>query len=313
MSAARADPAVEGTPDAPARRCAVIVNPTKVSEGFAGLAREALGGDGWRDTVWLETRADDPGQGMARQALDAGVDLVIAAGGDGTVRAVADGLACSGVPLGVVAAGTANLLALNLDLPTREREALRVATTGRVRTIDLIKISVDGGPGRHFAVMAGAGLDAMIMDETDPELKSRIGTAAYFVAAGKALGRLPMKASIEVDRHRPRRRRAMLILVANVGKVPPNIRLVPDARPDDGQLEVLIASPRSPLDWLKVIGRLIGRRERAEKPLEIMPGTRVRVRLSKADDYQLDGDVAGRFTTMTAEVVPGALTVVCSP
>ena len=302
-------PRTAGEPEAKPRRCAVIYNPTKVSDQFRPNAEAALSAGSWQDTLWLETAADDPGHGMTRQAVTEGVDLVIAAGGDGTVRVVADGLAETGVPMGVVGAGTANLLALNLELPTRETEALEIATTGSPRPIDLIKITVDDQPAQHFAVMAGAGVDAMIMDETDPELKKRIGSAAYFMAAGKALGRLPIKATIQVDGHHARRRKAMLILVANVGKVAPNITLIPDALPNDGQLELLVASPRGVLDWFKVVGRLIGRRERADKPLEIMPGRRVRVRLKKADDYQLDGDVAGTFTTLTAEVVPSALQV----
>ena len=99
------------------RRCAVVVNPTKVSDGFHEAITGRLGEAGWAEPMWLETTEDDPGRSMTRSAREAGVDLVVAAGGDGTVRIVADGLAGSGIAMGIVPAGTANLLARNLGLP----------------------------------------------------------------------------------------------------------------------------------------------------------------------------------------------------
>ena len=81
--------------------------------------------------------------------------------GDGTVRVVADGLAHSGIPLGIIPEGTANLLAFNLGIPDNEAEALKVAVTGRERTIDLVKLTIDGERVEHFAVMAGVGFDAV--------------------------------------------------------------------------------------------------------------------------------------------------------
>jgi diacylglycerol kinase family enzyme len=291
----------------------VIFNPVKVSPTFREHLTLALGRRGWSDDVlWLETSEDDPGQGRAAEALAAGVERVIVAGGDGTVRAVADGLASSGVPLGIVPAGTANLLDYNLGLPRDEDGAIEVAVAGRTTDIDLIKITIDDRPPEHFAVMAGAGLDAMIMDEVDAGLKSSIGTAAYFVAAGKALGRLPMSVRITVDGHRVHHRKAMMVLVGNVGGIPPNIDLIPGAAYDDGRLDLMVASPRRLRDWFKIVGRMIIRRQRKDDALELRSGRRVEVVLEEADSYQLDGDVAGEFTRMTAEIVPGALRVVLS-
>ena len=147
------------------RRCAVIYNPTKVSDKFRTLVEDSLQRNGWSNTLWLETSArirprhDQTGR---REQ----VDLVIGAGGDGTIRYVADGLAHSGIPLGLVPAGTGNLLARNLNLPLEEVEAVEVALGGDLRQVDLVKITVDDRPPEHFAVMAGIGIDAMIMDET---------------------------------------------------------------------------------------------------------------------------------------------------
>jgi diacylglycerol kinase (ATP) len=291
-------------------RCAVIFNPVKVSSEFRQRMSSALDQQGWTDPIWLETSEEDPGQGRAAEALDAGVDRVIVAGGDGTVRAVADGLAGSETPLGIVPAGTANLLDYNLGLPRDEAGAIEVAVAGTTATIDLIKITIDEREPEHSAVMAGAGLDAMIMDEVSADLKSSIGTAAYFVAASKALGRLPMSVRITVDGHRIKHRKAMMVLIGNVGGIPPNLELIPGAEYDDGLLDVMVASPRRLRDWLKIIVRLIIRRQRRDDALELRRGKRVELVLKQPDSYQLDGDVAGEFTRMTAEIVPGALQVV---
>ena len=292
-------------------RCAVIFNPVKVSETFRSAAEQALQRTGYDDITWLETEAEDKGRSRVRQAVEEEFDLVIAAGGDGTVRVVADGLANTGIPLGIVPEGTANLLALNLGIPSDEGEALEVAVGKSERTIDLVKLTIDGSRTEHFAVMAGAGLDAMIMDETDPELKDKIGSAAYFLAAGKALGRLPIKAKIKRAGHHTHRRNSILILLGNVGLIAPGMLLLPRAKPDDGEFELMTASPRRWRDWVKMIGRLITRRRQKEDPVEILPARAVSIRIAERENYQLDGDVEGDFLTLEAEIAPQALIVRC--
>ena len=163
-------PATNIVPTGGGRRCAVVFNPTKVSDRFHELVQACLDRDGWTDTLWLETAAEDSGRAMTRRAVAEKVDLVIGAGGDGTIRLVADGLANTGTAMGLVPAGTGNLLARNLGLPLDEVDALEVAFAGHTRRIDLVELTVDGRRSEHFAVMAGVGIDAMIMDETDPRL-----------------------------------------------------------------------------------------------------------------------------------------------
>jgi diacylglycerol kinase (ATP) len=264
---------------APAARCAVVFNPTKVSDQFRRQVEKILGRDGWADTLWLETSAEDPGRAMTREAVSAEVALVVAAGGDGTVRIVADGLAGSGIPMGVVPAGTANLLARNLDLPLEEMAALEVAFARHTRTIDLIRLSVDDHPPEHFAVIAGIGVDAMIMDETDPALKDKMGSAAYFLAAAKALRRLPVRLTVQLDDRRPVRRRAMICAIANIGELAGNLVLVPGAAPDDGLLDVYIASPRRFWHWIKIGLRLITRRPKKDDQVDQVAGKRVTITL----------------------------------
>ena len=241
------------TPSGPARgRCAVIYNPTKISDQFRELVEKTVQREGWVDTLWLETSATDPGRAMTKEAVAAGVELVVCGGGDGTVRIVADGLAGTGIPMGLIPAGTGNLLARNLDLPLDEGAAIEIAFGGHTRGIDLIKLTVDDGEPEHFAVMAGIGVDAVIMEETDDKLKDKIGAAAYFVAAGKAVGRLPIRLSVQLDDHRPVKRHAMLCVIGNVSDLRGNLTLIPGAKPDDGFLDLYIASPHRLRHWLKL-------------------------------------------------------------
>lgn len=295
-----------------ALRCVVIVNPIKVSARFRDLLTAEVEAAGWPQPTWLETTEDDPGPGMAAQAVELEADRVIAAGGDGTIRMVADGLAGSGVALGIIPAGTGNLLARNLGIPLDEASAITMALDDQLRTIDLIKITLDDHPPQHFAVMAGVGVDAMIMDETSPALKSVIGPAAYFVAAGKALGRVPLKVAVTIDGGRRHRRRTMITLIGNVAQLTGNITLIPGAEPDDGRLDVFIASPRRISHWFRVVRRLISHRRDRRDPIDQWQGRHVEIELDKPESCQLDGDVVGPCRRLVADVVPGALTV-CAP
>lgn len=130
----------------PKKRAAVIVNPTKV-ESMAALTAQLVAlmdAQGWEPPLVLETTADDPGLGQTRAARAEGVDLVCAMGGDGTVRAVAQELSGGTIPMGLLPAGTGNLLARNLLLPADNLEAaVAVATGGRNRHIDVGWITLD--------------------------------------------------------------------------------------------------------------------------------------------------------------------------
>jgi diacylglycerol kinase (ATP) len=294
------------------RRCAVIYNPAKVSDKFRALMEDNLHRNGWRNTLWLETSVEDPGRAMTNRAVAEQVDLVIGAGGDGTIRYVADGLAHTGIPLGLVPAGTGNLLARNLNLPLEEADAIEVALSGQVRLIDLVKITVDDRPPEHFAVMAGIGIDAMIMDETDEDLKDKVGSAAYFAAAAKALGRLPVPMTVQLDGSRPVRRHALLCVIGNVGRLQGNLTLIPGASPDDGLLDLYIASPRRFRHWIKLALRLITRRAKKDDQVDQHKGKSVRIVIDGKDNYQLDGDVVGQSTTLDAKIQPSALAI-CIP
>ena len=193
--------AAHPTSTANQKRCAVIYNPVKVTDWvvFRRHVEYELKTRGWARPLWLETTADDPGRAQTAQAVAAGVDLVVGAGGDGTVRVICSGLAGTGIPFGVVPAGTSNLLARNLGIPRDEAAALRVAFDGADKAIDLVRLTADGGPEEHFAVMAGVGIDAVIMQDTNPDLKKTVGSAAYFVSAAKNANHPALHTTIRVD------------------------------------------------------------------------------------------------------------------
>lgn len=293
------------------KRCAVVYNPARVSDwvGFRRALDYELRTRGWAQAMWLETRVDDPGRSQTRRAIELGADLVIAAGGDGTVRVVAAEMAESGIPFGVIPAGTGNLLAKNLGIPLDERAAMEVAFGGRTRDIDVVQVTIDDDRKDHFVVLAGIGIDAMIMQETNPDLKRAVGSAAYFLAAARNANHPALHATITVDDGEPIRRRAHVLVLGNVGYLQANIPLIPDAKPDDGLLDLLIASPRKPTDWFRLIAKVLTRRDRDVDELDRILGGKIRIEVAEGDHFELDGDPAGECHTLEAEVLPGALSI----
>lgn len=298
-------------PDSPALRAAVIYNPAKVTDWvvFRRHVEWELNSRGWERALWLETTPEDPGRAMTAQAVRERVDLVLGAGGDGTIRVICSGLAGTGIPFGLIPAGTGNLLARNIGIPLDEAAALDVAFDGVDKPIDLVKLTVDDGPPDHFVVMAGIGIDAVIMESTNPDLKKAVGSAAYFVAAARNANHPALHTTITVDDQPPLRRKAHIILVGNVGSLQANIPLLPDAKPDDGLLDLLVASPRSARDWVRITTQVLTRRRREDEQVDRITGRKVTISVEERDQYQLDGDTAGDCSTMVAEVQPGALTL----
>src|SRR5690349_662477 len=143
--------------DAPMSRAAVVVNPTKLDddEAFRKAARRVMDDHGWDEPLWLEPTREDPGRRQAESAVSAGVGLVLACGGDGTVTACAEGITGTGGRLAISPMGTGNRLARNIDLPMGLEEALAIALGGVQQPIDAGRVN-----GALFVVMAGLGLDA---------------------------------------------------------------------------------------------------------------------------------------------------------
>ncbi|MGW2210584.1 diacylglycerol kinase family protein [Streptomyces sp. NPDC001781] len=296
-------------------RVAVVVNPTTVDESARDELRRVLAQHGHHEPVFIETTAADPGGGQTARALEEGAALVVVCGGDGTVRAAADRLAGSGVPLAVVPCGTGNLLARNLGLPLTPAEALDAALGGTSRVVDLARVEGDGLPATHFAVMSGVGLDAAMMKyaEEHDRAKSMLGWPAYVLAAPKAMRGPRMGLRVSLDGGQPLRRAARMVLVGNTGALQGGLRLIPEARPDDGVLDLLILDPRGPGGWLRTAGALLLHRKRDGEERQGQPEFRTFRRAEFTFDApeprEIDGDPVGTGRRLTVEVVPGALTV----
>ncbi|MEJ6490349.1 diacylglycerol kinase family protein [Leucobacter sp. USCH14] len=310
---------------------AVIYNPIKVDVDV--LRKEivrAAADAGWNEPIWLETTAEDAGQGMVEEAKQADVDLVIAAGGDGTVRAVAEGLRGSQIPLALLPSGTGNLLARNLDLTLNDMPgSVTAAFTGKDRPIDLGVIDIEREDGTRernvFVVMAGMGIDAKMIKNTDDDLKKRAGWLAYLGAIVKSL-RDPAELHLRyrLDEGRTKRATAHTVIIGNCGSLPANILLLPEAVVDDGQFDILLIRPGGLLGWIRVwakiawvngivrrtkSGRALAGEQKDDGDLKYRTGKRFVARLSRAEEIELDGDGFGKAAAFNAWIEPGALTV----
>jgi diacylglycerol kinase family enzyme len=210
-----------------------------------------------------------------------------------------------GIPMALLPAGTGNLLARNLGLPLGDMEAaLRIGVSGRTTEIDVGVVE-----GRKFAVMAGLGFDAAMMRDAPEGLKRTVGWPAYVVSGGKHLRGRGIPVSITVDDGEPMHRRVRTVVVGNVGKLTVGIPLLPDARPDDGYLDVVVISPRNMVDWARVAGRVLRRTDVPDRRMERFRARRVLIEARRPEPRQLDGDVIEDSRTMDISIEPKALKV----
>jgi diacylglycerol kinase family enzyme len=291
------------TADNPAPRSAVVVNPAKVTDldNFRQTVNGALDAAGWPEPTWYETTVEDPGRGQAEAAVKAGAEVVFACGGDGTVRSCVTALAGTDVALAVLPQGTGNLLAANLGLSNELAAGLEVAIERGLRRLD---VGVVGD--QCFVVMAGMGFDAQMLDSTSETTKKRIGWPAYVVGAARHLRDRPMRVSIRIDGGPPLRRRARSVLVANVGRLQGGLRLLTDAEPDDGWLDVAVLTPRTLRHWL-ALGWALLRRQGSVPRMEVLRGRKVEIASNRAQPRQLDGDVIDPGRSLKAEIRPESL------
>lgn len=312
-----------GTP----RRAVVVRHPHGCGAELAERVREVLRRHGYADQVWTETSAEHAAGGLAERIAGEEPALVVVCGGDGTVRACADLLAGTGIALAVVPCGTGNLLARNLRLPSDPAAALEAALSGEPAGIDVGRVRADGCGSARFVVMAGAGFDAAMVGGASERVKGRLGWAAYALSAVRHLGDPRMRLSIRLDGGPVRERRARMVVIGNVGSLQGGLPLLPDARPDSGRLEVVLLDPRGVRGWLAAAGHLGARmlpgREVpgpggaygsvAGGALEYFSAVHVDIRFARPQPRELDGDVIGAGTRLSAEVEPGALRIWLPP
>lgn len=291
----------------------MVVNPinlndlTQVRIQIVSVCREL----GWTEPLWLETSVEDPGVGQAKAALAAGAEVVLACGGDGTVRHVAQVLAGSGTALGLLPTGTANLLARNLAVPLDDTAgATRIALSGDSRPIDIGRVTFDDRAEEEvFLVMAGMGFDAAIMTGAHRESKTRLGALAYFIAGMRALRRQRISIVLAVDGQPELPRQVRTVVVGNCGKLLAGLVLMPAAKVDDGLLDVVAIAPRSIRGWLAVTARVLSRRRSGHRIVQHWQGGTVIIAAETPEQAQLDGDPVGEVRMLRIRVDPGALLV----
>ena len=340
--------AATGSTDAANTLVAFVANPTKA--GVPALRDAVVRACAARylpEPLWYETTADDPGVGQTREAVERGVKLVVAIGGDGTVRAVAEGLAGTDVPMGLLPQGTGNLLARNLDLPLGDVDnLLRIALTGTDRRIDVgwLRVVRDGSqasddidradPGAAadeetppdagdaardhiFLVISGLGFDAAMVADTDEQLKAKVGWVAYFVAGIRHLHAHRLRLQLSMDESPWYNVRLRSLMIGNCGRLPGGITLLPDAVLDDGWLDVGAIDTRvGLLGWGQLFGEVALQRFGVRSRLPNKAGKIdhaqarvVRVRTREPQQIQVDGDIIGRAFEVAVRVDPLALTV----
>jgi YegS/Rv2252/BmrU family lipid kinase len=291
-------------------RVAVVFNPATGGGHTSGRKRDtqqALEAAGL-DVLWLETTPEDPGQGLTAKAVAEGVDLVMAQGGDGTVMACVTGLAGTDVPLAVLPGGTGNLLATNFDIPADLEAAVDVALHG-----DRVRLDVAATDDDRFVVMGGIGFDAAMLRDANPKLKEHLGAVAYVLSGFKHLRRRATRFRLRLDDRPPLERTGQGVLVGNLGRLQGGLPVMPDARADDGLLDVAVLQTRTVADWLALAVRVLLRRRRKDPQLETFQARRVEVHCDRPQPVERDGDPLDTPRDhLVIEVVPRALTL-CVP
>lgn len=300
-------------------RVVAILNPARpAAAAAAALVRAECADRGWPEPRILTTTVTEPGGHQARLALEDGADRVVVGGGDGTVREAAGVLAGSGLPLGILPLGTANLFARNLALPRRSAAgAVRAALTGRVRDVDLGRVRyVQRGPAGpvtsadlSFLVLVGIGYDAETVAATRPALKRRISWAAYLEPGLRRLARPLLPLRLERDGGPPEEHRAWSLLVGNCGRIPAGIDVIPGAVVDDGLLHLVRVAPRTPLDWVPIALKGLLHWRRDVSGLDYRQVRHVRISTATPLTVQLDGDPHPQVTELDVRIEPGALRV----
>lgn len=311
------------------RQAALVYNPIKVdAKRLRAAVRERCRQAGWAYPAFYPTTLEDAGQQATGEAIARGVDVVLVAGGDGTVRAVAEAIAGTDVPLAILPSGTGNLLARNLGLPLLDPDRMISAALGDFRhPIDIGWAALtreDGETTEHaFVVLAGMGLDADMIANTRPDLKRSVGWVAYVDGAARSLPNAkPFRIVYQLDESRLHSTRVHSVLFANCGTLPAGIALIPSASIADGAMDVAIIQPTGPFGWLGVwrkiwwdnsvlrrfrAGRLVLQRRGRNASVRYLRGQTAEAAAIAPTPIELDGDEFGTAVRVRCRVAPGAL------
>jgi YegS/Rv2252/BmrU family lipid kinase len=259
----------------------------------------------WRESGWLvdlePTGEAGDGRRLAQQAAAQGYDLVVAAGGDGTINEVINGLAGSATALAPLPLGTMNVWARELRLPLHPRLAAEALLTWQARPIDLGRAG-----GRYFLLMAGIGFDAAITAGVGVQEKRRFGALAYVLRGIEHTVNLrSARARLVID-GRPRRRRVLMVVVGNSQLYGGLVKITHHASIDDGLLDICVIKGDNGLSAVRRLLAIISRRQSRDPEIEYYRARTLQITARPPLPVQVDGDPIG-VTPMTFEVVPRAL------
>jgi diacylglycerol kinase (ATP) len=286
---------------------AVVAHAQKSFGGGLPELREVLAREGFSEPLWYEVNKSRKAPKRARRALAEGAELIFVWGGDGMVQRCVDAVTGTEAALAILPAGTANLLATNLTIPADLTKAVRVGLHGERRMIDTGTVN-----GEHFAVMAGAGFDALMISGASRRMKNRVGRLAYLYTGARNLSVGRRKAAIEVDGRPFFSGRLSCVLVGNVSKVFGGIEVFGDARPDDGILEVGLVTAKNPAEWARTLTRIATARPRKSPFIRATRGRRITVRFDRACRYELDGGARNAVKKLRIKVRPRSVRI-CVP
>ncbi len=283
---------------------AVIAHSAKVLGGGLGRLRDVLTEQGVTDPIWLEVPKSRKMPARVKEAIKSGADLIFVWGGDGSVQRCIDAAVGSPVTLAILPAGTANLLANNLGIPIDLEQAVEVGLHGNNHTIDVGKIN-----GEHFAVMAGIGLDALMIRDADSAMKDRFGRAAYIWTGARHVRSTPVSTTVRIDGHTWFDDRASCVLIANVGSIGGGVTAFDHASPDDGKLDVAVMTANGAWQWLRTLTHVsIGHAEKSPL-IQMTQATKITVETRKRRPYELDGGARPKANKLRVHVVPHAVTI----
>jgi diacylglycerol kinase (ATP) len=286
---------------------AVVAHRRKTLGGGLPELRTVLEREGIGSPLWYEVSKSKRAPDAARAAVAEGADLVFVWGGDGMVQRCVDALAGTGAAVAIIPAGTANLLASNLGIPKEVAAAVDVGLRGRRSKLDVGVVN-----GERFAVMAGAGFDALMIKRASRRVKDRAGRLAYVWTGARSLRIEPVKMRVEVDGEQWFKGRASCLLVGNIGTIMGGLTAFEGARPDDGVLDVGVVTAEGAWQWSRVLTRVaLGRAERSNL-VRRTTGRKIDVRLGRRLPYELDGGDRGRSKRLKIRIEPGAVEL-CLP
>jgi diacylglycerol kinase (ATP) len=288
-------------------KVAVVAHSGKSLGGGLLELRRVLEAAGVANPLWREVPKSRKAPREVRRVLDKGAELIFVWGGDGIVQRCVDVVAGTDARLAVIPAGTSNLLARNLGIPQDIEEAVEIGLNGARRRLDVGRLDDE-----RFVVMAGSGVDAAMIRDVDGSLKRVLGRASYVWSGLKNMKTDPFGAEIKIDGVSWFKGEATCVLIGNVGGLFGGIEVFAGAKPDDGVLEVGVATAEGLGQWARTVARTVVAGAESSPFVQSTTARSVKVKLDRKVLYELDGGDRTKTKSFTVEVEPAAVNL-CVP